>query len=63
MLGLMIALLLIALLAHWMGAAAVTNAALEFAKWFFILFVILIVVSFFFTAPYGPYLYWPVTLR
>jgi uncharacterized membrane protein YtjA (UPF0391 family) len=61
MLGLAILLLIIALIAYLLGAGAVGSVALEVAKWCFILFVILLLLSFIIGAfSPGPYVYWPV---
>jgi uncharacterized membrane protein YtjA (UPF0391 family) len=61
MLGLAVVLLLIALLAYFLGAGAVGGVAMELAKWCFILFVVLLVLSFVFSAVApGPYWHWPM---
>lgn len=64
MLGLAVVFLLVALLAYFLGAGQVGSAALEIAKWCFILFVVLLILSVVLgaLAP-GPYWHWPVYTR
>lgn len=49
--------LLVALLAYWLGESTVGNAAVMIAKWCFVLFVVLLILSFFLSVA-SPSPYW-----
>lgn len=61
MLGLALLFLVVAVLAHFLGAGQAGAAAVELAKWCFIIFIILLVVSLLLSvASPGPYWGWPL---
>lgn len=64
MLGLALLFLLIALGAYFLGEGRVGAAALDIAKWCFVIFVVLLVLSLVLGMVHpGPYWYYPVPYR